>query len=161
MQAMMAELAKKTSMSVIKPKDMVGDSIDTYAKYIYGKASLLIQYLSPTTIEGGLGFIRKTDALHQYEESATDAPVAALHTWPVGFYRNATTKETQFYIRISHYFGFIYDGLPGDDGTAYLVDFDHGVKRAFNELTDEEKSNLVTALEFVLKSLIDEYGLAL
>ena len=81
---------------------------------------MLIQFLAPSVINGGRGFIRPITEFPQYDEDVILTSVQRLKEWPQGFYRNRVTKELQFFIKTNNLIA-CFDALPGIDGPTKII----------------------------------------
>jgi hypothetical protein len=78
---------------------------------LVGDSSIFTEYLSPSIIYNGKGFITVTDDFKQYVNDIDEINAADLVNWPSGFYRNSNTMERQLLL-VTKSFIVLLDGLP-------------------------------------------------
>jgi hypothetical protein len=81
-----------------------------------GPDGIFVQYLAPSLIMDGKGKLEVCGYLHQYTEDVFALSMERLQTWPMGFYRNSNTMETQMLVRTTNFL-ILLDKLPSNNNT--------------------------------------------
>lgn len=122
LQALISQVDQ--AASTIAP--VVDDSPESKAikEFFFGSNSLLTRYLSADAIAGGQGVIAAGWVLKQYTDDILTAIPQRLLMWPSGFYRNATTKDQQLFLKSPdrHHLVCI-DGLPSNTPQVLLYHY--------------------------------------